>query len=102
MNVTHLACSSCHTEYEPGRLYNLCQQCNKPLLVHYDLERAATTLTPTTLATRASTLWRYREVLPVEREENITTLGEGWTPLLSASRLVSSLACATSTSRMNR
>src|SRR5215216_5343177 len=87
MNVTHLSCSSCHTEYEPGRLYNLCQQCGKPLLVHYDLEQAAGTLTRATLATRAATLWRYREVLPVEREENIITLGEGWTPLLPAPRL---------------
>ena len=87
MNVTHLSCSSCHAEYEPGRLYNLCRQCGKPLLVHYDLERAVQTLTRTALATRAATLWRYREVLPVGREENIVTLGEGWTPLLPASRL---------------
>lgn len=87
MNVTYLSCSSCHTEYEPGKLYNLCQQCSKPLLVHYDLERAAATLTRTTLATRVATLWRYREVLPIEREENIVTLGEGWTPLFAARRL---------------
>jgi threonine synthase len=32
-------------------------------------------------------LWRYREVLPVENDENIVTLGEGWTPLLQAERL---------------
>jgi len=32
-------------------------------------------------------MWRYREVLPVERDENITSLGEGWTPLLLAPRL---------------
>jgi len=36
-------------------------------------------------------LWRYREVLPVEREENILTLGEGWTPLLAANRLANAL-----------
>jgi threonine synthase len=87
MNVTHLSCSSCGTQYEPGRLYNLCHRCGKPLLVHYDVERAAVTLTRTALAMRGATLWRYREVLPVVREENITTLGEGWTPLLHAQRL---------------
>lgn len=32
-------------------------------------------------------LWRYRELLPVERDENIVTLGEGFTPLLRAERL---------------
>jgi threonine synthase len=44
-------------------------------------------LTKESLATRRSDLWRYREVLPVENDENIVTLGEGWTPLLQASRL---------------
>jgi threonine synthase len=32
-------------------------------------------------------MWRYREVLPVESDENIVTLGEGWTPLLRTERL---------------
>jgi threonine synthase len=87
MNVTYLSCSWCNEQYEPGKLYNLCHTCGKPLLVHYDLERAAATLTRTSLATRRANLWRYREVLPVERAENIITLGEGWTPLMHARRL---------------
>jgi threonine synthase len=87
MNITHLSCSWCNERYEPGKLYNLCHTCGKPLLVRYDLERAAATLSRTSLATRRANLWRYREVLPVEREENIITLGEGWTPLLHARRL---------------
>jgi threonine synthase len=32
-------------------------------------------------------MWRYREVLPVDNDENIVSLGEGWTPLLRAERL---------------
>src|SRR5262249_30820092 len=36
MNITHLSCSSCGAQYEPGKLYNLCHTCGKPLLVHYD------------------------------------------------------------------
>ncbi len=87
MKITNLSCSSCGAQYEPGKLYNLCHKCGKPLLVHYDLERVAVTLTRAALAPRSSTLWRYREVLPVEREENIITLGEGWTPLMHARRL---------------
>src|SRR5207249_7236032 len=87
MNVTSLSCSQCNEQYEPGKLYNLCHRCGKPLLVHYDLERAAETLTHTSLATRGANLWRYGEVLPVEREGNIITLGEGWTPLIHARRL---------------
>ncbi len=87
MNVSHLSCSACHQQYEPNRLYNLCQQCEKPLLVHYDLDRVAHTLDTQALVSRAANLWRYREVLPVEQEDNIITLGEGWTPLVHAQRL---------------
>jgi len=68
-------------------LANLCAKCGKPLLVRYDLERAAATLTKESLRDRGPDLWRYREVLPTEHDENIVSLGEGWTPLVRASRL---------------
>ena len=87
MNVTHLECANCHLEYEARRLLNLCRECGKPLLVRYDLERARQTLTKQALMGRRADLWRYREVLPVENDENIVSLGEGWTPLLRARRL---------------
>ena len=85
MNVSHLSCAACGQTYPPNRLYNLCEQCQKPLLVHYDLDRAA--LSTRHLADRPASLWRYREVLPVEHAENVISLGEGWTPLLHARRL---------------
>jgi threonine synthase len=87
MNVTHLECAACHLEHEARRLLNLCRECGKPLLVRYDLKRAARSLTKESLVGRGADLWRYREVLPVEHEENIVSLGEGWTPLLRAERL---------------
>ena len=87
MNVTHLECAHCGLEYEARRLHNLCTKCGKPLLVRYDLRQAAQTLTKESLVTRRADLWRYREVLPVDNEENIVSLGEGWTPLLRAERL---------------
>ncbi|MCS6817468.1 MAG: threonine synthase [Blastocatellia bacterium] len=86
MNVTALVCSKCRRSYLPGRVYQLCE-CGKPLLVQYDLERAARTLTRSALAHRAPTLWRYREVLPVDDETAIVSLGEGFTPLLACPRL---------------
>jgi len=87
MNVTHLECAACHLEHEARRLLNLCRECGKPLLVRYDLERSARTLTKESLAGRRADLWRYHEVLPVDHDENIVSLGEGWTPLLRARRL---------------
>jgi threonine synthase len=44
-------------------------------------------LTKESLLARRADLWRYREVLPVDADENIVSLGEGWTPLLPAKRL---------------
>ena len=90
MNVTHLYCSACGKRYEPRKLYNLCE-CGKPLMVAYDLEAAARTLTPESLAGREPNLWRYREVLPVDDRKNILSLGEGMTPLLKAERLGATL-----------
>jgi threonine synthase len=87
MNVTHLECAACGARHEARRLHNLCVECGKPLLVRYDLEQAARTLTKESLKGRRADLWRYLEVLPVEREENIVSLGEGFTPLLRAARL---------------
>jgi len=87
MNVTHLECALCGLHHEAQRLHNLCTACSKPLLVRYDLERAKMTLTKDSLAGRRPDLWRYREVLPVEDDRNIVSLGEGWTPLVHAPRL---------------
>jgi threonine synthase len=89
--LTHLACTACGSQHDAARLQNLCTSCGKPLSAHYDLPRAARTLTKEALKTRERSLWRYEEVLPVLKSENIFTLGEGWTPLLRADRLASQL-----------
>jgi threonine synthase len=91
MNVTHLECGACGLRHEAQRLHNLCIQCGKPLLVRYDLETAARSLTKDALKNRRPDLWRYREVLPVINDDNIVSLGEGFTPLLHASRLGSQI-----------
>ena len=87
MYVTHLECAACGLRHEARRLHNLCTRCAKPLLVRYDLKRAAESLTKEVLSSRSPDLWRYREVLPVSHDENIVSLVEGWPPLLRAARL---------------
>lgn len=91
MNVTHLECANCHKIYEAGKIHNLCVECGKPLLVRYDLAKAAETLTKESLKTRAENLWRYREVLPVENDENIVSFGEGFTPIFKIDRIAATL-----------
>src|SRR4051812_6277090 len=89
--MTHLECALCGLKHEAGVLHNLCRECSKPLLVRYDLEKAAATLTRESLKGREASLWRYREVLPVANDENIVSLGEGWTPVFKTDRLASTL-----------
>jgi threonine synthase len=84
--LTHLDCARCNRKYEPGQVLNLCE-CGGPLLARYDLERAAKNMRPGHLALREPTLWRYDDVLPVDNPDHRISLGEGYTPLLSARRL---------------
>jgi len=57
-----------------------------PLLARYDLN-AARAWRKESLAAREATMWRYRELMPLFEGEQPLTLGEGWTPLIHATRL---------------
>ncbi|MFL5501819.1 MAG: threonine synthase [Gemmatimonadaceae bacterium] len=94
MHVKNLECAFCHREYEARRVYNVCAECGKPLLVRYDLKRISKILSRQTLYARRADLWRYRELLPVRREENIVSLGEGWTPLQHVKNLGAAVGIA--------
>ncbi|HEY0093394.1 MAG TPA: threonine synthase [Archangium sp.] len=84
--LSHLECSRCRKTHDADRVQNLCD-CGGPLLVRYDLKAVARAVRPSHLAGRVSSLWRYREVLPVRDDKNIVTLGEGMTPLFPLPRL---------------
>ena len=71
----------------PNEIHHLCTKCGAPLFARYDLERLSTTWSPKTLESRQPTLWRYREVLPINTDQEPVTLGEGMTPLLRTQRL---------------
>jgi len=84
--VTHLECGWTGERVAADRLHNLSPQ-GYPLLVRYDLAGAAKALTKEKLKSRAAELWRYRELLPVRRAENIINLGEVMTPLIPLAKL---------------
>ncbi|MGY9054758.1 MAG: threonine synthase [Alphaproteobacteria bacterium] len=79
--VTHLECAYEGDRYEADTIHNL-SKAGKPLLVRYDLDGVKAKLTKEVLASRAPTLWRYRELLPVRKLENVVTLGEAMTPIV--------------------
>ena len=80
--TSHFECSATGERYPADRLHGL-SAANKPLLVRYDLAALAQSLSKETLAARPADMWRYREFLPVRQSENIVSLGELMTPLVS-------------------
>jgi threonine synthase len=92
MYFTHLECASrCGAgPFDPRDRHFLCPSCGLPLLARYDL-RAARAWRRESLKGRESSMWRYREMMPLRPGEEPVTLGEGFTPLFHARRLGASL-----------
>jgi len=79
--MSHLECPRCGHTQNPDVVTNLCEKCKSPLLVRYNLDAVKANWDRDSLKGRPSTLWRYRELLPVRDDAHIITLGEGMTPL---------------------
>jgi threonine synthase len=95
MNL-QIVCRACGAKHQYERPLPTCPICHKEWLdAEYELthpqgnghlaQRGQEWLQK--LDRRGATLWRYRELLPLKNDENIVTLGEGWTPLLRAQNL---------------
>ena len=85
--LSHLECALCGQQYDADRLWNLCTECGRPLLCRYNLEAAREVVGTGSFGEREPTMWRYRELLPLRDDLHKLTLGEGWTPLVHATRL---------------
>src|SRR5262249_19385884 len=83
MYLTHLECAKCGASYDASVEQHRCA-CGGILLARYDLEWLAREVPRERIATRPWSvgLWRYGELLLVERREDRGPLGEGATPLL--------------------
>ena len=79
--LSHLECSRTGTSYDADVVQGVSAS-GAPLLARYDLAGVRAAVTREQIATRPPTLWRYHEVLPVRDPANVTSLGEGMTPLL--------------------
>src|SRR5881398_1929650 len=86
MFLTHLECTACGLRHDWSRLQNLCTACSKPLFAVYDLAAVGKLdcFKQSSLREREKSLWRYRELLPLAKDAEAISLGEGGTPLLRA------------------
>jgi len=83
----HLECAFCGKSHPWRQLQNVCSECGRPLLARYETSADEAERFKASVPGRSASLWRYREMLPLPADQEILTLGEGWTPLLTAPRL---------------
>mgnify|MGYP001047045117 FL=1 len=90
-NVKYGKCVRCGRTYEATPDLTVCE-CGGILDITYDYEYIKSRLTRETLANRAErSMWRYRELLPIEEDTAPTPLRVGWSPLYEEPRLAEQL-----------
>jgi threonine synthase len=85
--LDRLECTQCGKTYPHNQLSKVSPCCGKVLYARYDLPRLGREVDRNDWIDRASSMWRFSELLPVDDPSNILTLGEGGTPLLEAVNL---------------
>lgn len=87
--VRGLKCRLCGKTY-PKEPLNFCTEDFGPLEVDYDYPAIAKALTRSSIVGRPNTMWRFRELLPIDGEPTVGA-HVGGTPLLRADRLAKEL-----------
>jgi threonine synthase len=80
--VKGLKCRECGREYPVEPIY-VCEFCFGPLEAAYDYTKIKRALSRRTIEKRQKTLWRYKELLPIDGEPQVG-LNSGFTPLVKA------------------
>lgn len=87
--VLGLRCRECGREY-PKEVLFVCEYCFGSLEVIYDYAGIKKALTKEKVASRPKNLWRYRELLPLDKEPT-DGMFSGFTPLVRAKNLADHL-----------
>ena len=82
---SNLKCRECARLY-PKEAIHVCDFDFGPLEAAYDYEVIKRTLTREAIESRPQSMWRYRELLPIDGEPTVGTQ-VGFTPLIKAQRL---------------
>lgn len=83
--VTGLTCRECGKSF-PNQPVAGCDECFAPLKVDYDYSAIGKVLTRDRIRSRDNSIWRYRELLPVDDDPKVG-LSTGFTPMVRAERL---------------
>lgn len=80
-----LKCRECGKEY-PKKALHVCELCFGPLEVTYHYDKIKKVLTKDVITNRATNMWRYRELMPIEGDP-LVGYEVGFTPLIRAKNL---------------
>ena len=83
--IKGLKCRECHRQYKAEALY-VCEFCFGSLEVDYDYDRIAQTLTREKIEKGPKSIWRYRDLLPIDGQPTVG-FHAGFTPLFKAENL---------------
>lgn len=81
-----LHCQGCGADLDAAQPVGTCPACGSALLAVYDLDSIAAREWWRSLSARPASLWRFRELLPVQDDSQIATLGEGVSAILDLGR----------------
>ena len=87
-----MICARCGREYSASEKICMCTNNDLGRLdIHYDYSAVIEKLNKETLTRRSSNVWKYFELLPVKKKENIVNLEAGGTPLIRTTKLADKL-----------
>jgi len=90
-NQSGFKCVDCGREHRIAEVEYVCPSCCGNLDVLYDYDRVRDGLNKGQLsADRNFTMWRYRELLPIEDSSALPPLTVGWTPIYDCTRVAES------------
>jgi threonine synthase len=93
--IEHYKCIGCNSEFPTSEIILKCPKCNDLLDIRYDYDRLASLINTTHWKEKPFSDWRYRELLPINPESRVISLGEGGTGLHTSEHLAHDLNIGT-------
>jgi len=86
-----MRCIECGKTHDMGKPAYACSSCGNLLEIEMDTAEAAERIEKSDFQERPISVWRYRELIPVDPRSQVLSLREGGTPLFDCSRLAKKL-----------
>lgn len=90
--ISHVECRDCRQTYGLDLTEFPCQECGGILDPQYDYDSVE--ITRDDVEDRDGSMWKYKELLPIQDDANIVSLGEGNTPIIDCPDLADEMGVA--------